>query len=935
MLWNGGNSAGWQWSSGGLNGSNGSAVGNTSQALDYHCYGSAYGPITLTTPTISGFAATDTQYLDFDLYMPCNYYEQNGYTQIGAKFIVKAGTTTVLTAQVGGTDVTSGNAVGYGDATFYDGTFQYANDPSGYPSSTYWRHYHIKLPQGGTSTQLTFVKDMGYPSCYYYLWYDDDIAFDNVVVTNIHASSISVLGPNPLNFGNVPYLSTVGPYYTRLADSTLRTINLSNYSITGVNAGDFTIIRAPTSIAPNGGRDSIGITYTPHQGGAETATLNISTDDDAGTVVHIVLEGTGLRPFISLPQNPLSLFAHVHVRFGDTAFATLLISNLGLVPLHVSPASFFSGDHPEAYSIKRIPPAIGADQTDSMILAFSPVVEGLMSAAINIVSDASNGTLVVPLRGVGILARLDVNNSYQNSISMNFDSVAVGTDSCFAITLFNPGSDTLAIEKNFFSSADYDFTLTPLTGTDTLIYPQASKTIQVCFKPLKRGFRTAELRIVTNIPRTFGTPSLDTSQFSIRFTGTGVPTGNFQITGPVDRNGNDLVDSIPVGKSMCQTDTLWNTGEADLTVTSLAVSGPNGSEFMPNPPTLPFVLAAGAHQTFTVCATPSAMNDRVGMLTGIARVAEKNDTAQLVLDAYGVSVCTTDSIATNFPATTCVGDTSLATILVTNCGNVTTPYAVSIAGTNASDYSIVGPATSSNESSGGVATFTVAYHPQTNTASAATFTIAGGAGGTVALSGAGGAATIAGSGTAPITQVGSTSNFSATVANTGSCDWTPGVPNVGAPFSYVSGGTTAIPPGGMGTLNFTFAPTSAGPFTQPVTFPNSSGISIPVAAVNLTGTTESASVSDVSSLSGYSLEQNRPNPFAGKSTVEITLPTSGMVRLVIIDAKGELVQTVLDQRMDAGTSEVTLDASTLMSGTYYYQMTAGNVTLTRHMTVLK
>jgi hypothetical protein len=60
-----------------------------------------------------------------------------------------------------------------------------------------------------------------------------------------------------------------------------------------------------------------------------------------------------------------------------------------------------------------------------------------------------------------------------------------------------------------------------------------------------------------------------------------------------------------------------------------------------------------------------------------------------------------------------------------------------------------------------------------------------------------------------------------------------------------------------------------------------------------------------------------------------------MVRLVIVDAKGELVQTVLDQRIDAGTSEVTLDASALISGTYYYQMTAGSVTLTRHMTVLK
>ncbi|HET6402801.1 MAG TPA: T9SS type A sorting domain-containing protein, partial [Candidatus Kapabacteria bacterium] len=67
----------------------------------------------------------------------------------------------------------------------------------------------------------------------------------------------------------------------------------------------------------------------------------------------------------------------------------------------------------------------------------------------------------------------------------------------------------------------------------------------------------------------------------------------------------------------------------------------------------------------------------------------------------------------------------------------------------------------------------------------------------------------------------------------------------------------------------------------------------------------------------------------------LTLPTGGVVQLAIVDVTGKVVETVLDQRMGAGTFDVTLDASSLVSGTYYYQMTAGGVTLTRQMMVIK
>jgi hypothetical protein len=60
-----------------------------------------------------------------------------------------------------------------------------------------------------------------------------------------------------------------------------------------------------------------------------------------------------------------------------------------------------------------------------------------------------------------------------------------------------------------------------------------------------------------------------------------------------------------------------------------------------------------------------------------------------------------------------------------------------------------------------------------------------------------------------------------------------------------------------------------------------------------------------------------------------------VVHLSVINVEGQVVQTLLNQHYDAGSFEVTLDASGLASGTYYYQMTAGNVTLTKQMVILK
>jgi hypothetical protein len=745
------------------------------------------------------------------------------------------------------------------------------------------------------------------------------------------------LQPKSITFAPAPigFVQTQTVTATSVGTSPL---HIQSYSLTG--ASDYSVISGPqTATLTTGNSVQWTIQFSPTSSGSRFGQFTVISDGkDSGTQV-VNLNGNGLAPNVQFSTN--ALFHRTNVPLSDTSGVQYVgITNIGTYPLHIN-STYFIGLDAADYIISRYPASvIQPDVTDSIGIRFTPRIEGRPDASLVIASNALNIPWdTVSLFGVGTLERLVIDSAYSNRVTLNFDSVAVGVDSCLPILLYNPGSDTLKIFKDFFTGADYDFSFTPLNASDSLIPPGQAESMQVCFKPLKRGYRTAALQLVTGIPRTFTTPSLDTSDFLVTLIGTGVPSGNFQIAGP------DHGDTVAVGTTACQVDTLMNTGAASLTVTSVTISGVDASQFSPDLPTLPFVLAAGARDTFTVCGTPTIMGDRTATITGVATVGERSDTTTLPIDVFGTSDSASAAITTAFPASTCVGESSTGTVTVTNIGNTQGNYTVSLTNqSNAPDFQIIG-STSSVEAPNGTATFTVSFTPTTNTTpETATFTISDGANpvGTLALSAQGGAASITGTGIAPLTMVGTSDTLAVTVSNaTGTCDWTPGTPTLpaGSMFSYISGGATPITAGGTGTLTFAFTPTSVGSFgPDAVTFSTANGeagVSLPAASVTLSGTSQASGVADVSTSQGYSLEQNTPNPFSGKSQVKLTLPESGRVQLVIVDLTGKVLQTVLDKNMGAGTFQITLDASELASGTYYYQLMSGGVTLTRQMMVIK
>lgn len=85
----------------------------------------------------------------------------------------------------------------------------------------------------------------------------------------------------------------------------------------------------------------------------------------------------------------------------------------------------------------------------------------------------------------------------------------------------------------------------------------------------------------------------------------------------------------------------------------------------------------------------------------------------------------------------------------------------------------------------------------------------------------------------------------------------------------------------------------------------------------------------------FRLEQNFPNPLNPTTTIRYTLPGRTHVILTVFNTLGEKVVDLVNDNLEAGFHEASLNAGNLASGVYFYRLTAGSFTDTRRMLILK
>jgi len=105
------------------------------------------------------------------------------------------------------------------------------------------------------------------------------------------------------------------------------------------------------------------------------------------------------------------------------------------------------------------------------------------------------------------------------------------------------------------------------------------------------------------------------------------------------------------------------------------------------------------------------------------------------------------------------------------------------------------------------------------------------------------------------------------------------------------------------------------------------------------GITAVEEVASAGTPDSHTLSDAYPNPFNPETTIEFSVPADGHVKVDVYNTAGQLVSSLVDKNLSAGSYKTTWDAMTqngqASSGVYFYRMEAGDFTDTRSMTLLK
>ena len=85
----------------------------------------------------------------------------------------------------------------------------------------------------------------------------------------------------------------------------------------------------------------------------------------------------------------------------------------------------------------------------------------------------------------------------------------------------------------------------------------------------------------------------------------------------------------------------------------------------------------------------------------------------------------------------------------------------------------------------------------------------------------------------------------------------------------------------------------------------------------------------------YELSQNYPNPFNPSTKINFSIPKQSFVSLKIYDMLGKEVSQLVSEIKTAGVYSIDFNALNLSSGTYFYQLKAGDFSDIKRMMLIK
>jgi hypothetical protein len=302
--------------------------------------------------------------------------------------------------------------------------------------------------------------------------------------------------------------------------------------------------------------------------------------------------------------------------------------------------------------------ALSGGASCTINVTFTPKGINNRAATLNIADSAPGGLQTVAITGKATAALL-------SPTSLTFGPQAVGTTSVAqVVTLTNvSGGSTITITS--IGTTGTNATDFQETNTCSSVPPKKTCTISVTFTPSATGTRTASLSIADNA---------GSSPQTVPLTGTGTAT--------VFVNPTSLAFPTQVlgTSSTAQNVTLTNAGATTLTITSIAFSGANATDFSQTN-NCGTSLAGNSTCTISVVFKPININHRSATLT----ITDSAGTQTVTLSGTSTAASFSPTSLT-FAAQT-VGTTSAAqTITMSNASGGTSISITSLTITTGSDF---------------------------------------------------------------------------------------------------------------------------------------------------------------------------------------------------------------------------------------------------------
>jgi len=347
-------------------------------------------------------------------------------------------------------------------------------------------------------------------------------------------------------------------------------------------------------------------------------------------------------------------------------------------------------------------------------VTFTPTTPGTSTGSLTVTDAAVGSPQVVSLSGSGAGSFVSLSPA-----SLNFGSVNVGSASSKqSVTLTNTGNATLSI-TSISTSGDYSESSGQCGAS---LNPGASCTINVTFKPTAGGTRTGALSVTDNA---YGSPQ------TVSLTGVGLAP-QVQLAPTSLTFGVQLVNTT----SPVQKVTLTNVGTAALTISNIALSGSNPSNFGETN-TCGSSVNAGASCTISVTFTPIAPGTPTAQ---IGVVDNAPGSPQVVALSGTATVMKFTPTSVNFGTVKVGRSSSPKTLSMTNMGTSTVSFTgVSITGADPGDFSQTNNCPT-KLNPGQSCAFTLTFSPIVTGSRSASLSVTDTGGGspqTVALSGTG------------------------------------------------------------------------------------------------------------------------------------------------------------------------------------------------------